>query len=206
MTPLGGKTYQKIQAARLKPPVQLGDGVMKTDVPEKQLPTPPNESTGSAIQERGLLPFDPSMRKVEPPQDPRWYLRSNGSNTASSMPSPPDDPPDFEESQSDTLIAESVDPLLLSSQRFDFPDPSNKGSPTSSNEAEIDLDSDHEEARPYSVGVWEASGDNSPDWDGLSGGIGSPSSSSISDMNPFSDANVQKSDHDTETDANLSHN
>jgi len=44
--------------------------------------------------------------------------------------------PSFSESQYDEVLQESLDPLVLSSRRFDI----GRGSPTSSNEVEVDSD------------------------------------------------------------------
>lgn len=110
---------------------------------------------------------------------PRWL--SDVSNDDSSHSSPRDDPPDFE------------DPLLLSaqrfdSQRFDFPDPSHRVSPTSSNEAEADIDSIVEDWKnddsQFAVDV--ISPNRSPNWSvsGMSPG------SSISETNPFVDESL----------------
>ncbi|RDB15775.1 Ubiquitin carboxyl-terminal hydrolase 4 [Hypsizygus marmoreus] len=186
-TPLGGKTHHKIEEARSKPQTMTTDDDMKIDT---QLPTPPSEDSGYMT---GLT----SLPSVQPlPGDP-WTLRLHGSNPGSSVASPsPDDLPPLEESPANDLFAESLDPLLIASQRFDFPDPSGKASPTSSNEAEADPDTDVEDidwedqVPPYEVGVNEVVPGNSPD--GQSG-IGSPSST-ISDMNPFSDVNSQSYD------------
>ncbi|KAF5383617.1 hypothetical protein D9615_003721 [Tricholomella constricta] len=181
--PLGGKTHHKIEAARLKHEAKVDDN-MTIDT---QLPTPPNEDSGY----RTGLTLPPSSQPL--PGDP-WTLRSHGSNTGSSVASPsPDNLPGLDEIPSHDHFTSTLDPLLISSQRFDFPDPG-KASPTSSNEVEIDSeaeDHDWEEATSaFEVGVNEVVPGNSPDSQSRKG---SPSSSSsISDINPFSDASMQR--------------
>lgn len=166
---------------------------------DTQLPTPPNEPTLSYPPVSSTSLMHPTT-SIPPISSSRWNLRSGNSNRGSSIPSPPDDPPDFDESQSH--IPDTLDPLMISSERFDFPDPSNKASPTSSNEAEADPDDLDPNAwandEPFSIGVQEVSPTGSPDWNGRT----SPSSDSLSDTNPFADANAQKRD---DLDTKLSH-
>jgi ubiquitin carboxyl-terminal hydrolase 4/11/15 len=159
-----------------------------------QLPTPPNEPSDFTNGDR--LPFfseissDITLHESDP-----WNLRSSDSNAGSSVPSPPtDDPPDFY----DYPASYPNDPLLLSAQRYDFPDPSNKASPTSSNEVELDTDLDHDaewenSLNNFTVEVNEA---RPSDWDEVSNHA-SPSYSQSSDSDPFNDANVQKDDPKT---------
>lgn len=154
-------------------------------VTDHQLPTPPNEGD-SFLAVEGLKNF--------PSRIHQWNLRTSHSNGGSSIPSPPvDEPPDFEESQSDLFISD--DPLSTSNQQYDFPDPSsNKPSPSSSNEAEPDLD-DWESNKGYTIGLEEVLPGDSPRW-GPGSTVGSPSSS-LSDANPFSDSNAQKGQTET---------
>lgn len=152
-------------------------------VARNQLPTPPNEGD-SFLDVEGLKNF--------PTRIHQWNLRTDDSNGGSSVPSPPaDDPPDFEESQSDLFIND--DPLSISNQQYDFPDPSsNKPSPSSSNEAEPDLDGDldWDSNKGFTIGLEEVLPGDSPRW-GPGSTTGSPTSS-LSDANPFSDSNAQK--------------
>jgi ubiquitin carboxyl-terminal hydrolase 4/11/15 len=180
---------------------------------DTQLPTPPSETNssymGGGVSRLAALSQTKS-HSLQPHANDHWNPRSNGLNAGSFGPSPPpDDPPDFEDSQSNGLATSSLDPLLLASRRFDsphfeFPDPSNKASPTSSNEAEADLDTDPDDDdwhRPGSFAVMarDSSPGGSPDWSGLSGMV-SPSGSSISDMNPFTETTIQKIDNDDDLD------
>ena len=158
------------------------------------LPTPPNEPTDFLGDG---LPFSTDIssdNRLE--ESNQWHLRSSGSNAGSSVPSPPtDDPPDFDDYRGDTVAYQS-DPLVISTQRYDFPDPSNKASPTSSNEVEVDTDLDHDtewesSLNNFSVGVTEVK--SSDDWDEVSNHA-SPSYSESSDSDPFSNTNIQKDD------------
>ncbi|KAF9482583.1 cysteine proteinase [Pholiota conissans] len=186
---LGGKSFQKTQEAKSQPRVE--PEVRKEVVISTQLPTPPNESSDFASSDR--LPFftdTPSGITLH--ESDSWNLRSNDSNAGSSVPSPPtDDPPEFD----DYANSYNNDPLILSSQRYDFPDPSNKASPTSSNEVELDTELDQEvdwesSLNNFSVGVTEV---RTSDWDEVSNRA-SPSYSQSSDSDPFNDANNQKED------------
>lgn len=162
---------------------------------DTQLPTPPNEEE-SGFAGSGLSRLAAITQSPRPQLEDPWVPRYTSGSSAPSP--PPDDPPGFDESQTDELIS---DPLLISSERFDFPDPSGKTSPSSSNEAEVDSDDpDWEAERSLSIGVHEASPSNSPDWQS---GMASPTSS-FSDNNPFSDANVQKHEAD-DTDLKMHH-
>ncbi|GLB43409.1 putative peptidase C19 family protein [Lyophyllum shimeji] len=180
--PLGGKTHQKIEEARRKPPAQADDS-MTVDT---QLPTPPSEDSMST-------PARPMLGTQPLPND-SWTPRSQGSNDDSSVPSPsPDDVPALEEPLPHDQFINTLDPLSIASHRFDFPEASSKASPTSSNEAEVDTDTDdldwEENPSGFEVGVSEVVPSNSPD------AMGSPSSaSSASELNPFNDANTQKRD------------
>ncbi|KAG5725448.1 Ubiquitin carboxyl-terminal hydrolase 4 [Termitomyces sp. T112] len=179
-TPLGGKTHHQIEEARLKR--QGGEANM---INETQLPTPPNEDNGYL----NTL----SLPAPQPLSSDPWSLRSQGSNSSVASPSP-DHLPLLEESQGQDHISGTLDPLLFSEERYDFPDPSAKASPTSSNEVEIDsedLDEDWVGNTPsIKVGVKEVVPGSSPD---SRLGLGSSSSSSsISDIDSFDDANIQK--------------
>jgi ubiquitin carboxyl-terminal hydrolase 4/11 len=121
----------------------------------------------------------------------QWNLRSTGSNAGSSLPSPPaDDPIDFDDSQ-------PYPHDLRATQRYDFPYTSSKASPTSSNEADADIDEVLLDWGPspdrFDDEVREVLPDNqSPDWDAVST-LASSSYSDFSDINNrFSDVNTQK--------------
>jgi ubiquitin carboxyl-terminal hydrolase 4/11/15 len=109
-------------------------------VAETQLPTPPNEPTqfeiGSSSKVQPELPsHEEHLRSTE--NDGAWDLRPTRSNAESSVPSPPaEDLPDYDDYHSGSY---AIDFLR---QRFSFPDPAQKASPTSSNEAEADADID----------------------------------------------------------------
>lgn len=170
---------------------------------DTQLPTPPNETDGFTNSDR--LPFFSELSSdLKSRNTDRWNLRSSESNGGSSVPSPPtDDPPDFEDFQNESLSYNS-DPLIISTQRFDYPDPSNKASPTSSNEADVDVDTDLDAEDPdwdtnvekYSVNVKAVpAGDGTLRWESMSNRA-SPSYSDFSDLDPFTDANTQKHSDD----------
>ncbi len=110
---------------------------------ETQLPTPPNEPTqfgiGSSSKVQPELPSHVKhLQSTE--NDGAWHLRSSRSNAESSVPSPPaEDLPDYDDYDSLSPGSFAIDILR---QRFSFPDPAQKASPTSSNEAEADADID----------------------------------------------------------------
>ncbi|KAG6850558.1 hypothetical protein H0H93_011757 [Arthromyces matolae] len=176
-SPLGGKTHHKIEEARSK--VYRNVDTMDDDAQRQPISTEDNVFLNAAP-----LP-DPQPLAIDP-----WSLRSQGSNAGSSVASPsPDDLPSFEDSQA----LDSLDSHFLSHERFDFPEPSAKASPSSSNGADIDsddLDDWAEENRSVEIGVKEVVPENSPS--GRSGLRSSSSTSSISDIDSFSDVNTQK--------------
>ncbi|KAG5645703.1 hypothetical protein DXG03_005398 [Asterophora parasitica] len=179
-SPLGGKTHHKIEETRLKNETKPDDKLFA----DTQLPTPPSEDIGFTSG----ITLPSSSQPVD-----SWTLRSHSSNAGSSVATPsPDDLPDVEEPSHD-LFTSNLDPLLISSEQFDFPNPdSGKASPTSSIEAEIDSeaeDRDWEEGTStFQVGINEVLG-NSP---GQSRLASPSSSSSVLDMDPFDDVNEQK--------------
>ncbi|KDR80672.1 hypothetical protein GALMADRAFT_241045 [Galerina marginata CBS 339.88] len=206
---LGGKSFQKVQKAKLQPKVEVKEEPIV--IIDTQLPTPPNDTADFTNTDR--LPFFSELSSdLRLRNSDSWNLRSSGSNGGSSVPSPPtDDPPDFEDYRNDPLVSYN-DPLVLSAQRYDFPDPSSKASPSSSNEADIDLDTDldHEDwdspMNKFRVGVREVSSGSgrSPEWDPVSIRA-SPSYSESSDLDPFSDANMQKLGDDEVMDRKHAH-
>ena len=140
--PLGGKTHSKIEAARL---YSEPSSVAETPVPvhvNEQLPTPPDEPLT-------MITVSSSSRKQEPsqvsqnhtwPSTGRWPTPQSSSSSISTSPPPLDEAdselPSFSESNFDDVLQDSLDPLVLSSNRFDI----RAVSPTSSNEVEIDSD------------------------------------------------------------------
>lgn len=165
--PLGGKTYYKIEEARLS----IDEAVDSTPSMDTQLPTPPNEVVA------------PTFVSPQKPQNIGWRTPpSHNRSTPSSSPPPLDEPPSFEESQHDQLLPSTgLNSLLMDDeQTLHFPKPS----PTSSNEVEAD-DDDPADLRGFEsspIQLMEG------EWQRLS----SPSASPVdSDSNPFSDANSQ---------------
>lgn len=152
-----------------------------------QLPTPPSESAAPTP-----FPFPLAQRPSS-----AGYLtpRSNSRSTPASSPPPLDDvdPPTFEDSQNDELLIpeDGLGPLEIASQQFDFPDPSARASPTSSNEAEPDYDDP-----PASSSLFRRNADINC-WVANNNGLPSPVGSDSDMMNPFSDANLQKASADS---------
>ncbi|KAH7927348.1 cysteine proteinase [Leucogyrophana mollusca] len=185
-TPLGGKSHEKIEDARLKSSIVTEAST--TTPADNQLPTPPSEST------------TPAFVMLQPSADVGWPSpQSNSRSSPASSPPPLDDgdPPSFEDSKYDDAINPSnLDPLSLASHRFDFPDPSWKASPTSSNEAEPDCDdAPSPSCSPSQVdsrsGSFGTRLRRAASWTDESGMLPSPAGSD-SDLNPFSDANTEK--------------
>lgn len=115
--------------------------------------------------------------------------RSNAKSSPASSPPPLDDGglPSFGDAQYDPILS-------LNSYDFRFPDLQSKGSPTSSNDVEPDL-----ENRSISVDMTDDCEQRLPttqNWDELSDidstAAISPTSSNSYDENPFSDSNEQK--------------
>ncbi|KAF9006082.1 hypothetical protein BDQ17DRAFT_1277689 [Cyathus striatus] len=172
--PLGGKTNEKIEEAHENPKVMASSS---STLPQHlavsaQLPTPPNE-----------LEFDGSSTLAQLPALDAF----TGVVAPTASPSLTDSPPDFEDVLSETALQDDASYVMPNPNIYDTP-PS-KPSPTSS--LEMEADDSHfswEHEHPYSVNVSEAP-DGSPS--SLSR-ADSPTSSSVSEVNPFADANVQK--------------
>ncbi|KIJ65708.1 hypothetical protein HYDPIDRAFT_110858 [Hydnomerulius pinastri MD-312] len=175
--PLGGNTQQKIEAAREKS-AEIVDAAPSSAT---QLPTPPNESVA--------LTFAYPQKS----QGAGWLTpQSHSKSSPSSSPPPLDDGdlPNFEDSQQDQLISGgNLRSLLMDEPSFEFPDPSYKASPTSSNEVEID-DDPEELRRQFDDSPTRAS---EHVWHDTEDFLPSPVDSN-SPSNPFSDANSQKND------------
>jgi ubiquitin carboxyl-terminal hydrolase 4/11/15 len=201
--PLGGKTFEKIEEARRKP--ARASPTPEPITVDPQLPTPPDERSYVIDRTSGVATLENrSIGLLRPSGSEGWPTpRSNLSNAGSSSSSPPrlDDIelPNFEDSQYEDST--SLDPLMLTSQQFDYPDPSSKASPTSSDEVEPDIDDERD-------GDWREQQFE----DGMKDGdtmfpvpqkwsrTGSPAGSNNSDTDPFSDANVQKGDDHRDSD------
>ncbi|KAI0289608.1 hypothetical protein BC826DRAFT_914263 [Russula brevipes] len=156
--PLGGKTHSKIEAARQG---SEPSSVAETPVPvhhvNEQLPTPPDEPL-TLVTESSSRKQDPSQAQANRnwPSTGRWPTPQSESSSISTSPPPLDEPdgelPSFAESQYDEVLQDSLDPLVLSSNRYDL----ERASPTSSNEVQVDSDdersgrveSDSKEASP----------------------------------------------------------
>ncbi|TCD71861.1 CSN-associated deubiquitinating enzyme Ubp12 [Steccherinum ochraceum] len=126
--PLGGKSHEKIEAARQHPKATTSDAAME----DTQLPTPPSEPMRPLISLPRSHHDDADVGWSTPPD-----TRSSSASRGSSSPPPLDDvdPPSFDDS--------ALDPLILATHRFDMPDPlpsPSLPSPSSSNEAEMDSD------------------------------------------------------------------
>jgi ubiquitin carboxyl-terminal hydrolase 4/11/15 len=105
----------------------------------EQLPTPPDEPL-TLITVSSSRKQDPAQANPNWPSTGRWPTPQSETSSISQSPPPPDEAdselPSFSESQFDEVLQDSLDPLVLSSNRFDF----GRVSPTSSNEVEIDSD------------------------------------------------------------------
>lgn len=107
----------------------------------EQLPTPPEEPltlvTVSSSRKQDLS----AQVRHNWPSTGRWPTPQSESSSISTSPPPLDEadselPPSFTDSQFDEVLQGSLDPLVLSSNRYDY----GRMSPTSSNEVEIDSD------------------------------------------------------------------
>ncbi|KAH7914594.1 hypothetical protein BJ138DRAFT_346574 [Hygrophoropsis aurantiaca] len=187
-TPLGGKTHVKVEEARLKSNTVVETEAAPRTPIDNQLPTPPSESATPGFT---MLPQSASIGWRTPPSS------SRSSPTSSPPPLLEDgDPPSFEDSKFDDVIQPSnLDPLFIASQQFDFPDPSWKGSPTSSNEAEPDYDDILSSSRSNTYGSRLR---RAASWTDESGMLPSPAGSDA-DLNPFSDMNVEKQANRTDS-------
>ncbi|KAF8273104.1 hypothetical protein EI94DRAFT_1769417 [Lactarius quietus] len=121
--PLGGKTHNKIEAARLN---SEPSSVSETPMPVS-------------------IVSGPATAKKEPSHSwtntGRWPTpQSESSSTISTSPPPLDEGDGELPSFADSVDEDSLDPLVLASKRFDL----GKASPTSSNEVEIDSDDELE--------------------------------------------------------------
>ncbi|TDL23595.1 UCH-domain-containing protein [Rickenella mellea] len=153
--PIGGKTHDKVQAARERPPVDE-----RVEIP--QLPTPPDEprTRSTALAPHHGFSKNLSVSHLLPTSVEEGSTPDTLANTSPASSPPPlddGDPPLFEDAGFDELLDHSLDlndPRVRPSRRFDFPDPSMmrtssmQNSPTSSNEAEPDTDEPEAADRP----------------------------------------------------------
>jgi hypothetical protein len=193
-------THEKIEAARCHPKIRSDVDAIPIDT---QLPTPPNESTSTALSSY-LGTGMSRMTALAQNNSYGWSQAFNGdsppNSTTSNHASPSSSPPPLDEA--DRMFEdgnyENLDPLHLSSQEFDFPSPSsNKASPSSSVGAIDDDDPLYEGApngfRNIINDTIRLSTPDSTEWHSPNR-LDSPTGSNMSDhdSNPFSDANAQK--------------
>jgi len=207
---LGGKSFLKIQEAKLQPKAELKDD---SDVTiDTHLPTPPNEKADYPSNNQPYFSMLSSLSSdLTGRPDDSWNMRSGGSNAGSSVPSPAntDDPPDFDEYQPD-IFGSYNDRIHVPQRRYDFPDPTGKASPTSSNEADADIDTDLDQdtewasqtnftiiANEIRFGLGRGRSHDTG-WEDAVSHEASPSYSELSDSDPFSDTNVQQKFSDDE--------
>ncbi|KAI1793553.1 cysteine proteinase [Ganoderma leucocontextum] len=139
--PIGGKSHEKIEAARVKPIAHV-DSVPTQDI---QLPTPPSDGSGS----RG----DPSVGSVAATVLD-WPTPNSIVPSSPSSPPPPLEnlpPPSFDEALYDQVVEPDLGGNQLLSSQLEFPDPSLEGSPSSIG-AEPDLE-DHDDNPFYQADV-----------------------------------------------------
>lgn len=139
-----------------------------------------------------------------------WATRhTNTESPPASSPTPLDDKvlPSFENSKYDDIVQTTLDPLLIASHRFDFPDPSFQASPTSSNEAEPDLDRlDDSSDWEHPQGLFDSPQNHPTAYKSFSfGPVPSPDSSN-SEANSFADTNMQKENKEMDTEEISLHN
>ncbi|KAF7969684.1 hypothetical protein HWV62_26194 [Athelia sp. TMB] len=134
--PLGGKTHTKIEEARLKQPSASSSNATEA---ETQLATPPDEPA-SIYGPASEYSFGPSPPRTMPTGD-SWLVSHSNSRS-----SPASSPPPLDDTDIDLPSFDNVNMLSqpfkarASGTNFQFPDPTSKGSPSSSIEAEPDLD------------------------------------------------------------------
>ncbi|KII87454.1 hypothetical protein PLICRDRAFT_699818 [Plicaturopsis crispa FD-325 SS-3] len=148
--PMGGKSHDRVEEARLKAKTAEPSAGLDFATNDAQLPTPPNEPSSSYLG-TGMSRLS-ALSSTRISTGPLPDSVSVGLPLSPLSPSPPllvDELPSFENSFND----QSIDPLQISSQRYDFPDPSSSSSlasPSSSVEAEADLEE----------GPWQEFGEN----------------------------------------------
>lgn len=134
--PLGGKTHEKIELFRNR--AKEVPSIDEPGAEETQLPTPPSEGS-KPIGSNKLTRFTGDQGSSQW----GWGSSSNARSSPGSTPPPlsevePDELPSFDASLDDEVVESSLTPIHLSS--YSFPDHRQRGSPTSSNEAEPDLE------------------------------------------------------------------
>ncbi|PCH44360.1 cysteine proteinase [Wolfiporia cocos MD-104 SS10] len=136
--PLGGKSYALVETVQRKV-AHSHSADATSGIPASMAPAV-QQSLDGPSGDRGSFGSLPGLRQAsEGWPTPQSVARSS---PASSSPPPLEDSelPSFEESQFDDVLQSSLDPLAISAHSFDFPDPSARSSPTSSIEAEVDVE------------------------------------------------------------------
>ncbi|EJF64133.1 cysteine proteinase [Dichomitus squalens LYAD-421 SS1] len=131
--PIGGKSHEKVEAARVQPKVHVDDVSHRG----MQIPTPPSDGSVS----RG----DPSVGSI-PATILEWPTPDSMVPSSPSSPPPPLEglPPSFDDALYDPIVQSSpLAEIQLSAAQLEFPDPSSHGSP-SSVDAEPDLEDNDE--------------------------------------------------------------
>ena len=168
--PIGGKTFEKIEAAKFNPLqnsalTQIDNRANRFEA--QQLPTPPDDSVIRSPMP-GLASLTDITQSIQPlsymtPTNEDWPtpLTNTRSSPASSLPGLDDgDPPSFDDSQFDDLV--DSPPMLA----LGHPYARNFGttSPTSSIEAEPDLEDERDEMFSPATHSWSHQLEQA-DWD-----------------------------------------
>ncbi|THH05050.1 hypothetical protein EW145_g5076 [Phellinidium pouzarii] len=145
--PIGGKTYEKIEAARQR--LAYAEEELSSDA---QLPTPPDDTEISQNVEKIKQKLLRGALKQKKTDTDVWRSHESAPSLGPSpsaqdenkddfMSESENEPPPFEEAQYDGLVSPASeldrgDPLALATHRFDFPNPT-MASPVSSNAADV---------------------------------------------------------------------
>lgn len=113
-----------------------------------QLPTPPDDDIYISPNARqlGINNLDEAFSKLRSksttrsPSVERWSALGPAALSPAASVADDSELPSFDEAQFDEVVVEQPDSLSLVRDSYDFPDPSSTSSPSSSNEAEPDLD------------------------------------------------------------------
>ncbi|PFH51822.1 hypothetical protein AMATHDRAFT_74701 [Amanita thiersii Skay4041] len=206
--PLGGKTYEKVQQVQNKANLvttRSTDTSATAMIVDTQLPTPPDESRlelpSSPAETEDAYGSVPLSRKRE-----QWRSLDASPTASPSL----DSYSLHDELQDDlTFPEQGEDPLSAATSRYDFPNPSSRASPTSSNEALADQD-EYDEGRnksrdnlirPFGLGMVNrpvGSSSNAGDEDTADA---ASSSTSLSSLDAFDDDNFQAVMMDTHHEA-----
>ncbi|CCM00357.1 uncharacterized protein FIBRA_02387 [Fibroporia radiculosa] len=131
--PLGGKSHAMVEAARTKATVS-STSTQPVDPPAQTVLTPPTTESNNSV-----APQLASLAGLRSFTDD-WPTQSQLSPASSPPPLDDGEPPSFENAQFDSVLQTSLDPLAISTHRFDYPSSSSRDSPTSSIEALPDMD------------------------------------------------------------------